>query len=89
MIKLQFGFEMPIRIVGEYLSRWGYTPQKPIRKAYEQRPVEVARWMDESYPAIHAKAKDENAEIYWGDATGISTQGNCCEAMPWPEKPLS
>ena len=76
LIKLQFGFEMPIRTVGEYLSRWGYTPQKPIRKAYEQRPVEVARWMDESYPAIHAKAKDENAEIYWGDETGISTQGN-------------
>ena len=33
--------------------------------------------MDESYPAIHAKAKDEkNVEIYWGDETGISTQGN-------------
>lgn len=76
LIKLQFGFEMPIRTVGEYLSRWGYTPQKPIRKAYEQRPAEVARWMEESYPAIKAQAKAENAEIYWGDETGLATNGN-------------
>jgi len=77
LIKLQFGFLMPIRTVGEYLSRWGYTPQKPIRKAYEQRPAEVGRWMEESYPAIAAQAKAEKAEIYWGDETGIATNGNC------------
>jgi len=76
LIKLQFGFEMPIRTVGEYLSRWGYTPQKPIRKAYEQRPAEVSRWMEKSYPAIKAKAKAANAEIYWGDETGLATSGN-------------
>ena len=28
------------------------------------------------YTAIHSKAKDENAEIYWADETGLSTQGN-------------
>jgi len=76
LIKLQFGFEMPIRTVGEYLSRWGYTPQKPIRKAYEQPPAEISRWIEESYPAIKAKEKAENAEIYWGDETGLATSGN-------------
>ena len=76
LIKMQFGFEMPIRTVGEYLSRRGYTPQKPIQKAFEHRPVEVALWMEESYPAIYSKAKDENAEIYWADETGLSTQSN-------------
>lgn len=57
LIKLQFGFATPIRTVGECLSRWGYTPQKPIRKAYEQRPAEVARWMEESYPAFRLRQK--------------------------------
>jgi transposase len=28
-----------VRSVGEYLKRWGFTPQKPIRRAYEQSPV--------------------------------------------------
>jgi len=49
----------------------GFTPQKPLRKAYEQRPAEVKRWLKESYPEIKAQAKRENAEIYWGDETGL------------------
>ena len=76
LIKQQFGIQMPIRTVGEYLSRWGYTPQKPAHKAYEQRPAEVALWMQESFPEIKAKAKLERAEIYWVDETGISTNSN-------------
>ena len=31
LIKLQYGIDMPARTVGEYLKRWGYTPQKPVR----------------------------------------------------------
>ena len=89
LIKLQFGFEMPIRTVGEYLSRWGYTPQKPIRKAHEQRPVEVPRWMDESYPAIHAKAKDEKPRFTGATRPASQSRATCCEAMPRPEKLLS
>lgn len=30
------GVKMPIRTVGEYLKRWGFTPQKPLHRAYEQ-----------------------------------------------------
>jgi len=36
LIKQRFGIEMPIRTVGEYLKRWGFTPQKPVKRAYEQ-----------------------------------------------------
>ena len=32
------GVSMPIRTVGEYLKRWGMTPQKPLKRAYEQDP---------------------------------------------------
>lgn len=35
----------------------------------------MQRWLDEEYPAIHARAKAENAEIYWGDDTGL--RGDC------------
>ena len=71
LIQEQTGLKLPIRTVGEYLKRWGFTPQKPIKKAYEQRPAEVRRWLDESYPAIAARAKAEHAEIHWGDETGL------------------
>ena len=71
LIKLQLGISMPIRTVGEYLKRWGFTPQKPLRRAYEQQPVKVEKWLKEEYPQISQKAKQENAEIHWGDETGI------------------
>ena len=66
LIKLRLRLTMPLRTVGEYLKRWGFTPQKPLKRAYEQRPAEVRKWLAESYPAIAARAKEEGAEIHWG-----------------------
>ena len=63
--------KMPIRTVGEYLKRWGFTPQRPLRKAYKQNPKAVKNWLDTEYPDIADRAKKENAEIHWGDETGL------------------
>jgi transposase len=70
-IEQELGVKLSIRAVGNYLARWGFTPQKPIKKAYEQRPEAVKAWLDEQYPAIEAKAKAEGAEIHWGDETAL------------------
>lgn len=71
LIEQEAGIKMPIRTVGEYLKRWGFTPQKPMKRAYEQNPKAVQQWLDEDYPKIKARAKTDNAEIYWGDETGM------------------
>jgi len=76
LIMLQYGLDMPIRTVGEYLKRWGFTPQKPIRRAYEQQPEKIKKWLKEQYPEIKAKAKREKAEIQWCDETGFSSEDN-------------
>lgn len=41
LIEREYGLKLPVRTVGKYLARWGFTPQKPIKKAYEQRPEAV------------------------------------------------
>jgi transposase len=71
LIKQETGIEMPIRTVGEYLKRWGFTPQKPLKFAYERKPEIVKKWLEVDYPLISAKAKSIKAEIYWGDETGL------------------
>ncbi len=71
LINQLFSIHMPIRTVGEYLSRWEFTPQKPLRRAYEQNPKLVQKWLDQDYPVIAARAKKEDAEINWGDETGL------------------
>jgi hypothetical protein len=75
VIKQLFGIEMPIHTVVEYLRRWSFTPQKPLKRAYEQNPKAVSKWLEEEYPRIKKIAKQEGAEIHWGDETGIAN--NC------------
>lgn len=71
LIAERFDIEMPIRTVGEYLKRWGFTPQKPVRRAYERNSKAVKKWLDEEYPNIKSRASQEDAEIHWGDETGV------------------
>ena len=33
LIKREFGIKLAIRTMGDYLSSWGYTPQKPKKRA--------------------------------------------------------
>jgi transposase len=68
-----FHVDLPIRTTGDYLKRWGFTPQKPVKRAYEQDPKKVAHWLETKYPGIAARAKQEKAEIHWGDETGIQS----------------
>jgi transposase len=71
LIEQECGIKLHVRSVGKYLARWGFTPPKPIKKAYEQRPEAVRQWLDEPYPAIAERAKVEGGEIHWGDETAL------------------
>ncbi len=71
VVKKIFNIDLPLRTISDYLHRWGFSAQKPVRRAYERNPQAVAQWLETSYPAIVARAKAEGAEINWGDETGI------------------
>ena len=71
LIEQRFGIRLQVRTMGKYLARWGFTPQKPMKKAYEQSPAAVKKWLDEDYPVIAARARAEGAEIHWGDESGL------------------
>jgi transposase len=71
LVRQRFGVTVAVRTMGSYLARWGYTPQKPLRRAYEQDPAAVRRWLRREYPAIAARAKAEKGVIFWGDESGL------------------
>jgi transposase len=71
VIRQKYDIDMPIRTVGEYLKRWQYTPQKPVRYAYEREEGKVKEWLESTYPRIKRRAKREKADIYWGDETTV------------------
>ncbi len=67
----RFGLRVSVWTVGRYLQRWGLTPQKPLRRAFEQDPAAVQRWLATEYPAIRAAAKQAGATLHWGDEMGL------------------
>lgn len=71
LIHQRYGIRLSVWTVGRYLRQWGFTPQKPLRRAYEWNPEAVQRWLKKRYPAIRALAHREKATIFWGDETGM------------------
>ena len=71
LIEQRFGIRLSVWTVGRYLSRWGFTPQKPVRRAYEQNPKAVRSWLEKDYPMLQKQANKERALIYWGDEMGL------------------
>ena len=74
LIAERCGVTLALTTMGNYLRSWGLTPQKPVRKAYEQRGGEVEQWVKMDYPAIAKKAKKEGAKIYWCDETKVTNE---------------
>ena len=71
LIEQELGIKLQVRSIGKYLTRWGFTPQKPIKRAYEQSPAAVQAWLEGEYPGIEQRARTEGAEIHWGDETAL------------------
>ena len=84
LIEREFSVELAITTTGDYLRSWGYTPQKPKKRAYEQNPKKVQQWLNDEYPAIKERAKQEKAEIHWGDETGV--KNNCQHGRSYSPK---
>ena len=70
-IEQEFGIKLQVRTIKKCMTRWGFTPQKSIKRAYEQSPAAVQTWLEGEYPAIEQLAKAEGAEIHWGDKAAL------------------
>jgi transposase len=71
LIERRYGIRLTEKSVGRYLRVWGFSPQRPARRALEQDPVAVKEWLEQRYPAIVARAHREKARILWADEMGL------------------
>jgi transposase len=67
LIVRKYNIHYSLVMTGRLLRRWGFTPQKPVRRAYERDDEAIRHWLRYEYPALRRRAKRENAEIYWED----------------------
>src|SRR5215210_1635018 len=76
LIARETGVWLTLSAVGRYLRAWGFTAQRPARRATERRDKAVRAWLENTYPAIARKAKAHGCEIQWADETGLSSRAN-------------
>lgn len=67
----KFGIRLSKASVCRLLVQMGLSPQRPLWRAYQQRPEDVQRWLDEEYPRIRSLARSLKARIYFGDEAGV------------------
>lgn len=70
----QYGVTYSNSHLAALLKAWGFTPQRPLKRAYEQRPEAVRAWREEVFPEIQKAAKEEDAEIWWGDEACVQPE---------------
>ena len=76
LIARESGVWLSLSVVGDYLRGWGFTAQRPMRRATERQDEAVRAWLESTYPAIARKAKAQDGEIHWADETGLSSRAN-------------
>lgn len=76
LIHQKFYIKLSKWTVGRYLDKWGFSPQKPARRAIEQNPQAIERWFRVEYPTIQKAARKEKATIHWGDEMGLRSDHN-------------
>src|SRR5918912_2752211 len=64
LIARETGVWLALPVVGRYLRAWGFTAQRPMRRATERRDEGIQEWLANTYPEIARKAKAQGCEIH-------------------------
>lgn len=76
LIREKYNIDMKLSTLGYYLARWGFSVQRPVKRAYKQDQKQIDKWLNDEFPGITKRANDENAEIFFGDETNIQNTAN-------------
>jgi transposase len=76
LIVRETGVWLTLSVVGRYLRAWGFTAQRPMRRASERRDEAIREWLENTYPAVARRARAQGCQIHWADETGLSNQAN-------------
>jgi transposase len=63
LIDKRMGIDLTLQGVGQYLRRWGLTPQKPARRAREQDAEEGREFVEQTRPEVKEQAEDEDVVL--------------------------
>jgi transposase len=71
LIERRFGLTLSLPTLGKVMSQMGFTPQRPLHRAYEQDAALVQRWLDHDLPKLRALAKARDAVVLFADEASM------------------
>ena len=76
LVERRFGVRVSRWTAGRYLKTWGFTPQKPLRRAREQNPQAVAHWLKREYPQDPARGEARRGADLLGRRDGAPVRSH-------------
>ena len=86
VIKAEFNVTMHPATVSKMLRKMGLTPQRPVRKAWQQSEKKVREYLDIRYSALRKLAEEKEAIIYFIDVVDIFWNINNRSGATWSKK---
>lgn len=67
----KYKIRLGLSSVSRLLRQLGLSCQRPIFKAWQQNDQQVKNWLKKVFPKIKARAKEEQATIFFADEAGV------------------
>lgn len=71
LIERLFDWKPSLPTLGKLMGLLGFTPQRPLYRAYQQDAVLVQQWRSDRFPEIQRRAKARGASVLFADESGI------------------
>jgi transposase len=71
LIEREFDLSLSKPTLGKLMAQLGFTPQRPLHRAYEQDAGLVQRWIETDLPALRQRAKAKGARILFADESSM------------------
>lgn len=81
LIWRQFDVRLSKASVCRLLNQLGLSPQRPLWRAFQRDPQRVEKWLKEEYPRIRDLAREQGADIFFGDEAGV--RSDCHSGRTW------
>lgn len=82
LIERRFGMTLSLPTLGKVMNQLGFTPQRPLHRAYKQDAVLVQRWLDNDLPALRTRAKARGVVVMFADEASMRSDYHA-GTLPW------
>ena len=76
MLRREQGIELSKSAVSRLLAQMGLSPQRPLYKSYKQKPKELKRFLEQTFPGLRAQARRTGAVIFFVDEAAVRSDAH-------------